>query len=78
MVQKVDQNLIDELSKKNDILYMSTSAFTKYQIDELFDYIGGELYEYLEKKPKKKDEVSASKGKVISQANLVKKKKKCC
>ena len=47
--QKVDQNLIDELTKKNNMSFFSTSAKTKNQIDILFQYIGDELYEYSKK-----------------------------
>ena len=50
--QNVDQGLIDELVEKNKLLYMSTSARTKSQIDEMFEYIAGELYEYVEKNEK--------------------------
>ena len=43
--QKVDQNLIDELTTRNDnIKYWSTSAKTKSQIDYLFSLIGFDLY----------------------------------
>ena len=76
--QKVDQNLIDELTQKNNILYWSTSANTKHQIDHLFNYISGDLYDYLEKNPKKKEDTNASKGKIISKTNLNKKEKKWC
>lgn len=48
--QVVEQELIDDLVEKNQITYMSTSARTKYQIDELFEIIGGELCDYAEKK----------------------------
>jgi len=41
---KVEQNLIDEFVNENKILYMSTSAKTKNNIDELFEEIGKKLY----------------------------------
>ena len=50
--QKVDQDLIDKLTEKNNILYMSTSAKTKHQIEQLFEYIGGELCKLLENNTK--------------------------
>ena len=77
--QNVDQDLIDELVEKNNLLYMSTSAQTKHQIEELFQFIGGELYEYLKKKEKNKGNSSRSKGKALSKVHLNKRQeKKCC
>ena len=77
--QNVDQDLIDELVEKNNLLYMSTSAQTKHQIEELFQFIGGELYEYLKKKEKNKGNSSRSKGKALSKVHLnQRQERKCC
>ena len=79
MEQNVDQDLIDELVEKNNLLYMSTSAQTKHQIEELFQFIGGELYEYLNKKEKNKGNSSRSKGKALSKVHLnQRQERKCC
>ena len=40
----VEQNLVDEFVKENKIPFMSTSAKTKNNIDELFEDIGKKLY----------------------------------
>ena len=71
--QNVNQNLIDDLVKNNNLTYISTSAKTKNQIDEMFQFIGEELYEY-DKKNKTKG--STQKGKVLSQRNN--NKGQCC
>ena len=76
--QKVDQDLIDKLTEKNNILYMSTSAKTKHQIEQLFEYIGGELYKLLENNTKNNNGKKKSTGKVLSKTNMKKDKKKCC
>ena len=76
--QKVDQDLIDKLTEKNNILYMSTSAKTKHQIEQLFEYIGGELCKLLENNSKNNNGKKKSTGKVLSKTNLKKDKKKCC
>ena len=76
--QKVDQDLIDKLTEKNNILYMSTSAKTKHQIEQLFEYIGGELCKLLENNTKNNNGKKKSKGKVLSKTNMKKDKKKCC
>ena len=76
--QKVDQDLIDKLTEKNNILYMSTSAKTKHQIEQLFEYIGGELCKLLENNTKNNNGKKKSTGKVLSKTNLKKGKKKCC
>ena len=78
--QNVDQDLIDQLVNKNGLLYMSTSAKTKNQIDEMFQYIADELYEYLEKNEKKNSRGNSQKGKVLSKTEINKKKgkKNCC
>ena len=78
--QKVKQELIDEIVQKNGLLYMSTSARTKSQIDEMFEYIGADLYEYTEKKAKKQNgKKKVQKGKVHTKTNLNKQKKgNCC
>lgn len=77
--QMVDQKLIDEISKKNNLKYMSTSAMTKHQIDILFKYIGETLYEHI-KKEKEKNPYSngRQKTKVIIKKNTKPPKKKCC
>ena len=41
---KVEQSLIDEFAKENEIPYMSTSAKDNNNIDELFEDIGKKLY----------------------------------
>ena len=76
--QKVDQDLIDKLTEKNNILYMSTSAKTKHQIEQLFEYIGGELCKLLENNTKNNNGKKKSTGKVLSKTNMKKDKKKCC
>ena len=76
--QKVDQDLIDKLTEKNNILYMSTSAKTKHQIEQLFEYIGGELCKLLENNIKNNNGKKKSTGKVLSKTNMKKDKKKCC
>ena len=76
--QKVDQDLIDKLTEKNNILYMSTSAKTKHQIEQLFEYIGGELCKLLENNTKNNNGKKKSTGKVLSKTILKKDKKKCC
>ena len=77
--QNVDQGLIDELVEKNKLLYMSTSALTKNQIDEMFEYIAGELYEYSEKNEKNKKGKNTKKAKVLTKTNLDKPtKRRCC
>ena len=76
--QKVDQDLIDKLTEKNKILYMSTSAKTKHQIEQLFEYIGGELCKLLENNTKNNNGKKKSTGKVLSKTNMKKDKKKCC
>ena len=76
--QKVDQNLIDELTKKNNISFFSTSAKTKNQIDILFQYIGDELYEYTKKNRKNQSDDNTIKVKELSKNNVNKKDKKCC
>ena len=74
--QKVSQALIDEFAKRNGLLYLSTSTRTKSQIDEMFGYIAGELYEYTEKKIK--SEGNSQKGKVLTKTKYKKKKKQNC
>ena len=78
--QNVDQGLIDELVKKNKLLYMSTSAKTKSQIDEMFEYIAGELYEHALKNKKKKKGKNTQKGKILteSQLNQPTRRNNCC
>ena len=65
--QKVSQALIDELVEKNKLLYMSTSALTKNQIDEMFEYIAGELYEFTKKQNKNKTGGPSQKGKILTK-----------
>ena len=77
--QNVDQGLIDELVKKNGLLYMSTSAKTKSQIDEMFEYIAGELYEYAEKNEKNKKGKNGHKGKILTKTSTKKRNHgNCC
>ena len=79
--QKVEQKTIDDLINKNKLLYMSTSAKTKHQIDEMFEYIGEELYDYLKKKEEKQGDnkrTSSQKGIKLSNEKTKPKKKKCC
>ena len=47
--QKVSQDLIDELAKKNGLEYMKTSTETKSQVDEMFEHIANDLFEYIKK-----------------------------
>ena len=65
--QKVCQALIDELVNKNGLLYLSTSARTKSQIDEMFEYIAGELYEFTKKQNKNKTGGPSQKGKILTK-----------
>ena len=79
--QKVEQDIIDKLVKENNLTYISTSAKTKTQIDEMFLYIGEELYEYTLTKAKNKPEGgSTQRGKVLSQTSIEdeKPRRKCC
>ena len=41
---KIEQSLIEELSQKNSIKFISTSAKKNNNIDQLFEEIGNELY----------------------------------
>ena len=74
--QYVGQALIDEFVKRNGLLYLSTSPKTKSQIDEMFEYIAGELYEYTKKKIK--SEGNSQKGKVLTKSKFKKKKNQNC
>ena len=78
--QKVPQDLIDQLVNKNGLLYMATSAKTKNQIDEMFQYIADELCEYLVKNEKKNSGGNSQKGKVLSKTKVKKPKnnRNCC
>ena len=79
--QKIDQNLIEEITKKNNILYISTSAKTKNQIEVLFQYIGGALYDYLQIQRTNtinQNDTTRKKIKVLSKTKVKKKNKKCC
>ena len=78
--QNVDQGLIDELVEKNKLLYMSTSALTKNQIDEMFEYIAGELYEHALKNEKNNKGKNTQKGKILteSQLNQPTRRNNCC
>ena len=68
----VEQNLIDEFVKENNIPYMSISAKTKNNIDELFEDIGKKLYFNYQKKGNNGDTSIAIK--IIRK----KKRNKCC
>ena len=72
--QNIEQNEIDEFAKKNELLYMSTSAKSKNQINELFQIIGEDLYE----ESKKKQESVSTKQKTLKLSNEKDDKKKCC
>jgi small GTP-binding protein len=68
----VDQNLIDKFARENGIPYISTSAKTKNNIDELFEEIGEKLYiDFLKK---------GNKGQNAINIKIIKKehKNKCC
>ena len=60
------------------MLFFSTSAKTKNQIDILFQYIGDELYEYTKKNRKNQSDDNTIKVKELSKNNVNKKDKKCC
>ena len=75
--QKVKQGLIDELVKKNGLIYMSTSAKTKSQIDEMFEYIAAELYEYSKNHENDKKGKNTKKEKILLKGND-EKTRKCC
>ena len=68
---KVEQSLIDEFIKENNIPYMSTSAKENKNIDELFEEIGKKLYTDFQKNENKNQ--NRIKIKIIK-----KKKKRCC
>ena len=72
--QKVEQNLIDEFAEKNEMPYITTSAKTNSQINELFLQIGEELL----KEEKKKSNTSIEKKGSFRILYTTKKKKKCC
>jgi len=78
LVQKVDQDLIDELTRKNNILFFSTSAKNKNNIDLLFNYITNDLYDYIQKKPKNKNDNNTIKVNEISKIKVNQNGKKCC
>ena len=78
LVQKVDQDLIDELARKNNILFFSTSAKNKNNIDLLFNYIKNELYDYIQKKPKNQNDNNTIKVNEISKIKVNQNGKKCC
>jgi len=69
--QKVEQSLIDEFTLENKIPFMSTSAKTKNNIEELFEEIGIKLYnDYLK---------NGNKGQTNIKIKIIKKKpRKCC
>jgi small GTP-binding protein len=73
--QRVEQNLIDEFAKNNNVTYMSTSAKTNSQINELFQMIGEEL---LEEEEKKTNNSFRSKSSRTLSKRKDKSKKKCC
>ena len=68
---KVEQSLIDEFIKENNIPYMSTSAKENKNIDELFEEIGKKLYTDFQKNENKNQ--NRIKIKIIKI-----KKKRCC
>ena len=78
LVQKVDQDLIDELTRKNNILFFSTSAKNKNNIDLLFNYITNDLYDYIQKKPKNQNDNNTIKVNEISKIKVNQNGKKCC
>ena len=68
---KVEQSLIDEFIKENNIPYMSTSAKENKNVDELFEEIGKKLYTDFQK--------NGNKDQNRIKINIIqKKKKKCC
>jgi small GTP-binding protein len=78
LAQKVDQDLIDELTRKNNILFFSTSAKNKNNIDLLFNYITNDLYDYIQKKPKNQNDNNTIKANEISKIKVNQNGKKCC
>ena len=70
--KKVEQSLIDEFAKENNIPYISTSAKDNNNIDELFKEIGKKLnFDYQQK---------GDKGQTNLEVKIIRKKKKnnCC
>ena len=68
----VEQSLIDEFARENNIPYISTSAKTSKNIDELFEEIGTKLYiDFVKKGNKGQNNINI---KIIKNVP----KKKCC
>ena len=76
--QKVDEDLIHEFAKKNNLQYWAVSAKTSNQINILFQFIAEELYD--EAIPISNTCVKTQKSRVLSETNSLKEKKekKCC
>ena len=74
--KNVEQNLIDEFAKENNLTFMSTSAKYKDKIEELFLLIGYDVYDYLENQ--KGNDKNKNKKQVIRNLNKKKRSKKCC
>ena len=75
--QKVSQDLIDELAKKNGLEYMKTSTETKSQVDEMFEHIANDLCEYIIKNEKNNTKKNTKKGKILSKTDFKKYKAIC-
>ena len=75
--QKVSQDLIDELAKKNGLEYMKTSTETKSQVDEMFEHIANDLFEYIIKNEKNNTKKNTKKGKIHSKTDFKKYKAIC-
>ena len=74
--QNVEQNLIDQIIKKNELLYLSINAKAKSQIEQMFEYIIENLYEHVENNEKNKCDKNDKKGKFLSKDNIYNGKKK--
>ena len=72
----VDKNEVNEFAKNNNLVFMSTSAKYKDQIDELFKVIGINLYDYIQNKIQRKETNSTQVIRDLSSSSN--RKKKCC
>ena len=72
--QRVEQNLIDEFTIKNDMQYITTSAKSNSQINELFQQVGEELF--MEEKKKLNTTIKKKSSFRIHYTKNIKKKRK--
>ena len=76
--QEIEQKLIDEFAKKNELPYCAISAKSGNQIYEIFEIIANDLVEYEEKKTN--ISVRSQRNKVLAKTQPFNKKEKksCC